>query len=127
VFLIIYKGHYLYKIYNKTKKTIIVNKVRVADTFYSRLVGLLNKKSLSSEEALLITHCQSIHMFFMKFSIDVIFVNKKNIVVGLVKNIKPFALSRIFFKASYAIEGAVGMIDKGKVEKGDVLILQQDA
>ena len=112
------------RIYNQTKKTIVAERAKLADTFIARMVGLLNRSALSLEEALVITHCQSIHMFFMGFPIDVIFVDKKNIVVGLVKNIKPFQLSPIFFKASCAIELAVGTIEQSKTLVGDQVILQ---
>ena len=93
----------------------------IADTFFSRMVGLLKHESLKEGEALIITQCNSIHMFFMKFSIDVIFVDKKDCVVSFIKAIKPFQLSPIFFKASYAIELPVGSIDKNRVNKGDQL------
>ncbi|HQP09902.1 MAG TPA: DUF192 domain-containing protein [Candidatus Omnitrophota bacterium] len=82
----------------------IAQKGKVADTFFSRMIGLLGRNSLQEEEALVITRCQSIHMFFMRFAIDTIFVDKANRVVGMVKGIKPFQISPIFFNASYVIE-----------------------
>ena len=109
------------RIINQTKKTIIAEEALWADTVISRLVGLLSRTSLSSNEALVITECRSIHMFFMRFSIDVIFVNKENKVVGLVKNIKPFQMSPYFIRAKKAIELPVGGIDSSRTEKGDVL------
>jgi len=111
----------LLRVLNKTKKVIVAQRVTVAGTFFARAVGLLRHSALPVEEALLIPRCQSIHMFFMRFPIDVIFVDKNDCVVGLVRSIKPFRLSRIFFKASYAIEGAVGMIDRSKTEEGDLI------
>ena len=112
------------RILNTTQNKIIVDKVVVADSFLSRMIGLLNHKTLPSTEALLITHCQSIHMFFMRFPIDAIFVGKNNKVVGLVYNIKPFQLSPIFFKASFVIEVAVGVISKSKTALGDTLAFE---
>ncbi len=47
------------------------------------------------------------------------FINKDNFVVGLVERIKPFQLSSIFFKASYAIEIAAGIIAETKTSVGD--------
>lgn len=83
------------------------------------MIGLLNKKSLLADEALVITKCQSIHMFFMRFSIDVIFVDKNDHVVGLVQRIKPFRLSPIFFQSRYAIEVPEGVIEKVRMSIGD--------
>ena len=107
------------RIKNKAKNNFIAQNVQKADTYRTRFIGLLNRKSISSEEALIITRCNSIHMFFMKFAIDVIFVSKSDRVVGLVKNIPPFGLSPVFFKASYCIECSVGTIDLKDVEIGD--------
>ena len=106
-------------IYNLTRNTTLAQQFKTADHFSSRMVGLLNRKSLPEDEALIITRCNSIHMFFMKFSIDVIFLDGGKHVVGLVRAIKPFGLSPIFFKACYAIELAVGVIDQTKTAIGD--------
>ena len=81
---------------------------------------------MSFQEALIITRCQSIHMLFMRFAIDVIFADDDNKVVGLVENIKPFQWSPIFFKASYAIEGNVGMIKTTQTTLGDWIQIKED-
>ena len=106
-------------ILNTTKDTVIAQNGAIADTFMSRMTGLLNRKSLPDGEALVITRCNSIHMFFMRFSIDVIFVDKNDHVVGLVERIKPFRLSRIFFDSQYVIELSEGSIKKAEVSIGD--------
>ena len=113
------------KIINKSSNRTIAEKAILADSFISRLVGLLNRRSLPEGEALIITRCKSIHMFFMRFAIDAIFVDKNNYVVGLVSNIKPFQLSPVFLSSSYVIEAPVGTIIKAKVSIGDNIELQQ--
>lgn len=113
------------KLINKTKQIPLVSNVVIADTFLSRMVGLLNRKQLNFDEALIITKCNSIHMFFMRFAIDVVFVNNDYQVVGLVKNIKPFCLSKIYFNACSAIELQSGKIIASKIEIGDTLKLQE--
>ena len=93
----------------------------MADTFLSRLKGLLGTDNLSEGEALIITRCQSIHMLFMKYAIDAAFIDKTNRVVGLVKGIKPFRLSPIFFKSSFVIELPCGGINQASLELGDLV------
>lgn len=93
--------------------------LEVADTSWSRMKGLLGRKSLAKDAGLLITKCNSIHMFFMKFALDVIFLDSTNKVVGLVKNIPPFALSPIFWNANKAIELAAGIIENTETKIGD--------
>lgn len=107
------------KITNITKKSVVAEKADKADSILSRMIGLLNRKKLREGEGLVITKCQSIHMFFMKFSIDCIFADKTNKVVGLVRDIKPYRLSRIYPKASYVIELPVGVIDRSNTALGD--------
>jgi len=114
------------RIINQTKNTLIAERAQLADTIVSRLVGLLNRGSLSPEEGLVITECRQIHMLFMRFAIDVIFVNKDNKVLGLVKNIKPFQISPYFFRAKKAIELPVGVIVSSRTEKGDTLLLEEE-
>ena len=109
----------LFSVINKTRNAVIAQKGNIADTFLSRMIGLLNRKSLLQSEALVITRCQSIHMFFMRFAIDAIFVDKKNCVVGLVKGIKPFRLSQVFFRASYVVEATEGTIVQTGTSIGD--------
>ena len=106
-------------IVNTTKGTVIAQKGAIADTFSSRMIGLLNRRSLLPDEALVITRCKSIHMLFMRFPIDAIFVDKNNFVVGLIERIRPFRFSRIFFKASQVIEIPPGSIVQSRTALGD--------
>jgi hypothetical protein len=108
---------------NLTRKSVIASRVEIAKNSGQRMKGLLGRRDFSQGEALIITHCQSIHMFFMNFPIDVIFCDHQNKVVGLCEDIKPFCLSPIFFKASYAIELPVGSISASKTQVGDQIDL----
>ena len=112
------------KVLNQTQLTVIAENATLADTFVSRMVGLLRHDRLDKGEGLIITHCNSIHMFFMKFAIDVIFIDKKNQVVGLVPNIPPNRLSKIYFSAVKAIEVPVGVIEASKTAIGDTISAQ---
>ena len=104
---------------NVTRSTPIASRVETASNPQQRMKGLLGLNDFPQGEALIITHCQSIHMFFMRFPIDVIFCDAQDKVVGLCSNIKPFQLSPIFFKASYAIELPSGTIASSKTQVGD--------
>ena len=111
------------KILNATKMTTIADEATAAKTFLSRLIGLTNRKSLEAGEALIISPCRSIHMFFMRFAIDAIFVGKDNHVVGLVRHLKPFRVSPIFFRASFVIEVLSGTIDSSQTAMNDAIEL----
>jgi uncharacterized membrane protein (UPF0127 family) len=109
---------------NLTRSTTIASHIKIAQNSSQRMKGLLGVTDFPQGEALVITHCQSIHMFFMKFPIDVIFCDRQDKVVGLCIGIKPFYLSPIFFKASYAIELPVGSIAASKTQRGDQIKLR---
>ena len=113
------------QIFNTTKSTVIARNVEKADTFASRMKGLLDRDSLNPDEGLIITQCQSIHMLFMKFPLDAVFVDRGNKVVGLVNDIQPFSLSPIFWNSSYVVELNVGAIEKSKTALGDVLEIKE--
>ena len=112
------------KIVNLTKDSIISEKAVLADTFLTRMVGLLKHERLDAGEGLVITKCNSIHMFFMRFAIDVIFIDKTDCVVGIVENILPNRLSKIYWKAVNAIEVPVGVIKSSRTKTGDQLSFQ---
>ncbi|MBI3618082.1 MAG: DUF192 domain-containing protein [Candidatus Omnitrophica bacterium] len=109
------------KIFNKSKNTIIAQNVFLADTFWTRMKGLLGSEEIAAGEALVITNCQSIHMFFMRFAIDAIFVDDQDRVVGLAGSIKPFYLSPVFFRSKYVIELKSGTIAATKTSLQDQL------
>lgn len=83
--------------------------------------GLLGRAGLGPDEALVITRCQSIHMFFMRFPIDVVFLDRQGAVVGIVANIRPFELSPIFWKANRAVELPVGAVANSRTIIGDYI------
>lgn len=112
------------KIINQTKETVLASCALKADTVFSRLKGLLGRQEIEKNEALIITDCRSVHMFFMKFAIDVVFVDRQNKVVGIVENIKPFQMSTYFFRSAAAIELPVGRIKESQTEKGDVIVVE---
>ncbi len=72
--------------------TVEINGVRakVARTLFERMKGLIGTKSLPPGEGMLITRCNSIHTFFMSFTIDATFFDKDGNVVKVVRNIRPW-------------------------------------
>jgi uncharacterized membrane protein (UPF0127 family) len=104
-----------------TRNTSIASDVIMADTFWSRFAGLIPRSYIKEGEGLMITRCNSIHMFFMRFAIDAIFTDKNFKVVSFSRNIKPWQLSPIFFGAYYCLEVAPGTIERSQTTLGDTL------
>jgi len=106
-------------IINATRKTWLATKVRKADNFLTRLVGLLKRNHLGPEEALWLMPSKGIHTIGMKFPIDVVFLNRGNTVVGLVQGMAPCRLSSIHFSSYSVLELPTGTIRKSRTEVGD--------
>lgn len=109
------------KVYNSTRNSLIADDVKVAENFFSRSIGLLSKKSLSQGEGLVIKPCCSVHTFFMKFSIDVLFVGGNGNIIALYENVKPYRILPIHPTSRYVIELPAGQISDKKIEKGDIV------
>lgn len=107
---------------NQTKETILVENGRVADTFFTRLKGLLGSKPLKEGEGLLLKSEKSIHTFFMTFPIDVIYINAEHQIIRLDLNMIPNKIGKYVSKAAYILELPVGMIEKTQSAVGDQLL-----
>ncbi len=110
---------------NKIKKNYPPLHVEVADSFLKRLMGLMGRKYLAVGNGLLLIPCNSIHMMFMRFAIDVIYLDKDYKIIKLVKRLKPWLGISICRKAYCAIEVTGGMIDSYKYAVGDKLIVDK--
>ncbi len=106
---------------NVSKGTVVADDVAVARTFWGRFRGLMLRREMASGEALLIERSASVHTAFMRFPIDVVFLDRENQVVKVAENVRPFraALSR----GKSALELNAGCAGKANVTKGDRLII----
>jgi hypothetical protein len=77
------------RLWNQTQDKVLCERCAIADNLVTRVRGLLGRTELPADEGLLITKCPSIHMFGMKFAIDVVFLNGEDVVVDWVENIAP--------------------------------------
>lgn len=93
-------------------------KCRVARDFFSRLMGLMGRKTIPADEALLFPKCNSIHTFFMRFPIDVIFVSKDGTVVDVIEAMAPWRMLLPRQGAKHTIEMAGGRSRELGIEKG---------
>ena len=89
---------------NLSNQQVVAQKVLVADSFLGRAVGLLGKKELPGDRTLWIHDCQSIHTFFMRFTIDAVFVDKDLTITKIVRNLKPWRMTLYDFKAASVFE-----------------------
>lgn len=113
------------KVYNSSKNSIILEDAKVAENFFARSVGLLSKKSLNEGEGLIIKPCCSVHTFFMRFNIDVLFVGVNGKVIATYENVAPWRVLPIHPTSHYVIELSANSISNKNIEKGDAVTLTQ--
>jgi uncharacterized membrane protein (UPF0127 family) len=107
--------------------TIIAGQVAVADNVLSRFMGLMFRKELLPGHGLAIRPCNSIHMFFMRFPLDVVFVDGDGRVVRVLDSIRPWRASSFVRGAKAAIELPAGTAARSVVVPGAVLRLVEAA
>lgn len=112
---------------NLTQNQVLIAYGRVADTFWTRLKGLIGVRQLLHGDGLLITRCNSVHCMFMSIPIDVIYADRDNRIVALDRNMKPWALGRIHWKAHDVLELPIGAIDRTNTTVGDQLLVRLTA
>lgn len=115
----------LNQLINGRTDEILLSKVAVADTVWRRFVGLMGRNHLPDEEGLFLSPCSSIHCFFMRFPIDVVFVDKNNTVVAIYPNKQPWSLAIPGKDAYAAIEAAASQLAP-LVQVGDRLIFREE-
>lgn len=106
---------------NNTQRALLADNVEMALSFFRRLRGLMFRKHLTHRSAMLIAPCRSVHTFHMRFSIDVIFLDKNSCVVGLEPNLAPWRVSQSYCNAYFALEVPVGVIQESGTQVGDLL------
>ena len=100
---------------------ILAEQVEDAKTFGTRLKGLMFRASLAPKQALLLDPCPQIHTCFMRFNIDVVFLDKENRVVAILENLKPWRMSKFYTQARRTLELPGGCL-QNHVQAGDELI-----
>ena len=118
------KAHALIRVENLTREQTLVTAGRAADNHWTRLRGLLGHEPLEEGEGLLIVPSNSIHMLFMGFPIDVLYVDSALKVIGLHHTLRPWRFGRIHLRSRFVIELPAGTLSATGTEVGDQLQVQ---
>ncbi len=109
------------KLVNRRNNKQLASDVRVATNLFARMKGLIGQSDLAPGHALWIHRCNWVHTWFMRFAIDVVFVDDTLVVHGVARGVKPWRLPAPRFKAKSVFEMRAGTLDDGLVEIGDQL------
>lgn len=128
-------------IHEKTNQ-VLAEKILFSHSFFKRIRGLLGYKEMPAHQVMWIKPCASIHTFFMKFPIDVIFVDENLCVKSVCTNVAPWTVLNSFgkklsffqyyihpstydlknyFQKTSVFEFQAGTLSKHSINKGDKL------
>jgi len=105
---------------NVSRGTILGVAIDKADSSATRNKGLLSRNGLEPGTGLWIVPCEGVHTFFMKFAIDIVYIDRKKRVRKTVRNLVPWRMS-MCLPAHSVIELPVGVIEASGTQKGDQL------
>ena len=104
----------------------MAGEARKAVSLWARLVGLMGRRGLEEGEGLLIAPCSSVQTCFMRFPIDVIFLDREARVVKVTPALAPFRVALGGRGARDALEVAAGTAARSDTAVGDRLALEDD-
>jgi hypothetical protein len=108
------------RIFNETRGVELAGDAEVADRFASRLVGLMGRRDLPRGAGLVIVPCSSVHGVFMRFAIDVLFLDREDRVLHAMR-LPRNGFSPLVRRARRAIELPQGTIQETKTAPGDIV------
>jgi len=108
------------RVSNLTRHTVLATRMEVADSAAKRNKGLLGRERLAPGEGLWIRPCEAVHTFCMRFSIDLIYLDRKNRIRKLVSAVPPWRLSACLWAHS-VLELPSGTIRDTRTQPGDTL------
>lgn len=78
--------------------------------FWPRLIGFIFRKSPKPYDGIYFPKCNWVHNSFVRFPIDVVFIQAYGLIVGIIRGFRPWSFSRVYFKAQHTIEFAIGVL-----------------
>ena len=112
------------RVTNQSRGGTIIGAGRVADSFASRLRGLIGSRPPGPGEGLLIAPCKSVHTLMMSFPIDIVYVNASQVVQGIDHALAPWRMGRFYRDVRYVLELPAGTAEASGTQVGDQLQVQ---
>jgi uncharacterized protein len=109
---------------NETRNAVLADRAEVADTSAKRRTGLLKHAGLAKGEGLWIVPCESVHTFFMKFAIDLVYLDRNKRVRKVRENVPPWRLSACL-PAFSVLELPAGTLAGTGTARGDQLVMTE--
>jgi hypothetical protein len=102
---------------------VLAEECGLALTTCQRFRGLMLRRELPEGQGMLFPHCSSIHMFFMRFPVDLVYLDREGEVVKIVEGLKPWRLS-FCSGARSALELPAGTVQRTGLEVGQAVVVE---
>jgi hypothetical protein len=102
---------------------VLCERCEVPKSSFARMRGLLGREGLDPGSGMLIDAAPSVHMFFMRFPIDVVFLDRDRRIVGIRHGLRPWRVAGAR-RAVAALELPAGAAAEAGIAEGDVLALE---
>jgi len=107
--------------WNATRATVLGEHIRIAENGWTRIVGLLGERELAPGDGLLILPSQGVHTWGMLFPIDVVVLDGDWKALAIRRNMAPFRMTPVYFKAAAVLELPPGTVDSTSTAVGDAI------
>jgi uncharacterized membrane protein (UPF0127 family) len=117
---------------NVTRGTLLCQCLSPAGGLWGQTRGLLSHDHLDPAEGMLFERSRfvpfmSMHMFFMRFPIDIVFLDGQGRVLKVNRDLRPWRFSSVVFGARFALELAAGAASRSHTEVGDLIAIEPNA
>jgi len=117
---------------NKTKNLTLITEIELADSMFLKARGLMFRKEMDSKKGMLFTFNKQertgIWMLFMRFPIDLVYLDSQKRIINIYENIRPIGLNpgtwKVYYPetpAKYILELSRGTVKQTGTELGDIL------
>ena len=114
-----------YALKNERTGETVAGKAVLASSPLTRMKGLLGRKTLPRDEAIILRPASSIHTHFMRFALDVIYLDSEGEILKIVPNLVPFRFSAAR-RAHTVIEMVAGALSDKDLRVGDRLLFTSE-
>jgi uncharacterized protein len=109
------------------KSVTVGSRIGLANTSFTRFLGLMGQKSLAPGSGILIRPSSGVHTMFMRIAIDVVGLDRQLRVVKLWPRMRPWRMTTVNLKVQSVLELASGQIEQCGIEPGDQLAVTENA
>ena len=109
------------RILNQSQNTVLAEEALWAQSYWARLRGFLGRPEPTAGQGLILDPCNSVHMWGMRYALDILFANQDDQVVDFEQGLQPWKLSRRVREATRVVELPVGTLQASHTAIGDQL------